>query len=178
MPTEVSNAFEVAFFFMDLAQDKNEYLQPQKLHGLMFLAQSYYAVATSGRKLMPAVFVTDERGPIEPNIYIACSKGRPNIDADLFISRELEEFLNAIWRRFGSYPTDKITSIIKNTSAFKAAKKRGSRAEIYLSDMELSFNQNQNIPNVENLTKSKVYRTQSGRSVKIKAWSPGSKTTN
>ena len=99
MPADVSNAFDVAFFFADMALAENEYLQPQKLQGLMFLAQSYYVAAFKGRKLMPAVFVADERGPLEPNVYMAFSKGRPDIDADLFLPHEVESFLDGIWRR-------------------------------------------------------------------------------
>jgi len=66
MAAEVNNAFDVAFFFADTALAENEYLQPQKLQGLLFLSQAYFAVAFEGRKLMPAVFVADERRPLEP----------------------------------------------------------------------------------------------------------------
>ncbi|MBI1986433.1 MAG: hypothetical protein HYS64_07120 [Rhodospirillales bacterium] len=66
MPADVDNAFDIAFWFADTALNENEYLQPQKLQQLLFIAQAYYCVAYNGRKLMPAVFVADERGPIEP----------------------------------------------------------------------------------------------------------------
>ena len=91
MPADVSNAFDVAFFFVDMALSENTYLQPQKLQSLMFLSQSYYALAFEGRKLMPAVFVADERGPLEPNIYMAFSKGRPDLDVDYFLPPEVEK---------------------------------------------------------------------------------------
>lgn len=178
MPADVSNAFDVAFFFADTALAENEYLQPQKLQGLMFLAQAYYSVAFKGRKLMPAVFVADERGPLEPNVYMAFSKGRPEIDADLFLPHEVEGFLDAIWRRFGHFSTEKILSMTKETTAYKRARKRGNRAEIDIVDMQLSFIRAEKTPGVEQVVKPKVYRTQSGRPVTIKSWSPGSKTAN
>ncbi len=101
MPAAVESAFDVAFWFADMALNENEYLQPQKLHRLMFLAQAYYAVANSGRRLMPAVFVAEEFGPIEPTIYKAFSKGRPDVDVDLIMPEDVESFLRGIWRRFG-----------------------------------------------------------------------------
>jgi len=178
MPADVSNAFDVAFFFADTALAENEYLQPQKLQGLLFLAQAYYAVAFKGRKLMPAIFIADERGPMEPNLYIAFSKGRPDIDAELFLPHEVESFLDAIWRRFGHMSTEKIISMSKETAAFKRARKRGNRAEIDLVDMQLSFIRAEKTPGVDQVVKPKVYRTQSGRPVTVTSWSPGGKSPN
>ena len=178
MPADVSNAFDVAFFFVDIALSENTYFQPQKLQSLMFLSQSYYAVAYEGRKLMPAVFVADERGPLEPNIYMAFSKGRPDIDTDLFLHAEVESFLDAIWRRFGHMSTEKIIKMTKDTSAYKKAKNRGHRAEIFLSDVHESFIHAENTPGVNQVVKPKLYRTQSGKNVTVQKWMPGSKPAN
>ena len=178
MPADVSNAFDVAFFFVDIALSENTYFQPQKLQSLMFLSQSYYAVAYEGRKLMPAVFVADERGPLEPNIYMAFSKGRPDLDADYFLPPEVEKFLTAIWGRFSNHSTDKITNMIKKTEAFKLAKGRGNRAEIMLKDMQNSFSHGHIEASVDSLIKARVYRTQSGRPVTVKAWNPGDKAAD
>ena len=68
MPADVGSAFDVAFWFADMALHDNEYMQPQKLQRLLFIAQGYYTVAFAGRKLMPAVFVGPTRS--------AFSKGR------------------------------------------------------------------------------------------------------
>lgn len=175
MPAEVNNAFDVAFFFADTALAENEYLQPQKLQGLMFLAQAYFAVAFKGRKLMPAVFIADERGPLEPNVYVAFSKGRPDIDADLFLPAEVESFLDAIWRRFGHLSTEKLNGMAKGTSAYKKARGRGHRAEIALDEMRLSFVRAEKTPGVNQVVKPKLYRTQSGKNVTVQRWVPGTK---
>ena len=66
MPSAVDSVFEIAFWFSDRALNDNEYLQPIKLQYLMFLAQSYYAVAYEGKRLVPAIFVAEVVGPIEP----------------------------------------------------------------------------------------------------------------
>jgi len=175
MPAEVNNAFDIAFFFADTALAENEYLQPQKLQGLLFLSQAYFAVAFKGRKLMPVVFVADERGPLEPNVYTAFSKGRPELDADLFLPVEVESFLDAIWRRFGHMSTDKLTAMSKDTSAYKKARQRGHRAEIPLDEMRLSFIRAEKTPGVSQVVKPKLYRTQSGKSVTVQRWVPGAK---
>lgn len=175
MPADVKNAFDVAFYFADMALNDNEYLQPQKLQRLLFMAQAYYAVAFNGRKLMPAVFVADEIGPIEPNIYAAFSKGRPEIDAEIFLPPEVQSFLDNIWRRFGQYSAERLTKMTTETSAYKHARKHGDRAEIALEAMQLSFARAEKTTGVGRVVKPKVMRTQSGRAVTVKAWVPGVK---
>jgi len=175
MPSDVENAFDIAFWFADTALNENEYLQPQKLQRLLFIAQAYYTVAFSGRKLMPAIFVADEMGPIEPNIYIAFSKGRPEVDARLFLPHDVETFLEGIWRRFGHHSTDRLNRMTKETTAYKQAYKRGHRAEIPLDMMNMSFMRGETAPQVQQVLKPKVMRTQHGKQVIVKAWNPGDK---
>jgi len=175
MTATVNSAFDIAFWFLDTAENQNEYLQPQKLQRLMFLAQAYYVVAFNGRTLMPAVFVADEMGPIEPNVYAAFSKGRPDVDVDIFLPLEVESFLDSIWRRFGHYSADRLTRLTKDTIAYKQAYNRGKRAEIPLDAMRLSFTRAENTPAVEQVIKPKVMRTQTGRPVVVKAWDPTAK---
>ncbi|NQV82317.1 MAG: DUF4065 domain-containing protein [Rhodospirillales bacterium] len=176
MPADVDNAFDIAFWFADVALNENEYLQPQKLQRLLFIAQAYYSVAFNGARLMPAVFVADEMGPLEPNIYTAFSKGRPDVDARLFLPHEVETFLDNIWRRFGFHTTDRLNKMTKDTAAYKQALKRGHRAKISLDSMRLSFARADNTPGVGQVVKPKVLRTQTGRAVTVKAWVPGSKS--
>jgi uncharacterized phage-associated protein len=174
-PADVDNAFDVAFWFADTALNENEYLQPQKLQRLLFLSQSYYSIIQKGRKLMPAVFVADEIGPMEPNIYMAFSRGRPDIDAELFLPHEVEEFLSGIWRRFGHMSIERLNKITNETLAYKNAFQRGPRAEITIKEMAASFVQNRDAPAVEQVKPQKVMRTQTGRPVEVKSWIPGSK---
>lgn len=172
MPAAVKTAFDIAFWFADTALNDNEYLQPQKMHRLMFLAQAYFAVAFEGRSLMPAHFVADEMGPMEPNVFAAFSRGRPDVDVELFLPNEVEEFLQNIWRRFGHYSTDKLTEMTKKTLAYEQAYKRGRRAEITLEAMRRSFTRAEQTPGVGQVIKPKVMRTQSGRPVTVKSWAP------
>jgi uncharacterized phage-associated protein len=175
MPSAVDSAFDVAFWFTDTSLNCHEYLQPQKLQRLLFMAQAYHLVAFKGKKLMPAVFVADDLGPIEPNVYAAFSKGRPDIDANLFIGPETEEFLDSIWRRFGHFSTEKLTRVLKESEAYKRARKRGRRAEISIDDMRLAFTRAKETPGVGQVLKPKMYRTQHGKAVTVKSWVPGAK---
>ena len=175
MPADVENAFDVAFWFADTALNENEYLQPQKLQRLLFIAQAYYTVAFNGRKLMPAVFVADEMGPIEPNIFTAFSKGRPDVDARMFLPHDVENFLDGVWRRFGHHSTERLNKMVKKTTAYKQAFKIGNRAEISLDAMHLSFARAEQTPGVAQVVKPKMLRTQSGKAVTVKAWVPGTK---
>ena len=168
MPADLDSAFDVAFWFADQALNSNEYLQPQKLHRLLFLAQAYYAVAFAGRKLMPAVFVADEMGPIEPNLFRAFSRGRPDVDIELFMPPEIDSFLRNIWGRFGHLSADRLTRLTKRSEAYQKAHKRGRRAEIPLDLMRLSFTREEAGPAAARLVPPKVMVTQSGRPVKIK----------
>ena len=175
MPAAIESAFDVAFWFADQALNNNEYLQPQKLHRLMFLAQAYFAVAYEGRKLMPAVFVADELGPLEPNVFKAFSRGRPDVDVDLFFPPEVDAFLRGIWSRFGAMNVDRLDRLIKRTPAFRQARRRGVRAEIALHDMRLSFTRAEGAPSVDRVVRPKVMVTHTGRTVRVKNWSPGTK---
>jgi uncharacterized phage-associated protein len=171
MPADLNNAFDVSVFFDDMALKGEAYLQPQKLHRLLFLSQAYYAVAFD-RKLMPAIFIADELGPVEPNVYLAFSKGRPDIDIDLFLPFEAQSFLENIWQRFGTFSVERLSKITNQTPAYKNARERGDRAEIPWIEMKNSFKKPEQAPSVDQLIKPKIMRTQSGRAVHVKSWTP------
>ncbi len=172
MPAAVDNAFDVAFWFCDTALNNNEYLQPQKLQRLMFLAQGYHAAAHGGRRLMPAIFVASEMGPIEPHTYAAFAKGRPDIEVNLFMPEGVEPFLEGIWRRFGHISAERLTRMAKSTLAYKSARERGQRAEITIESMCLSFTRGDQTPDLNQVIRPRVLRTQTGRPVTVTAWAP------
>tara|TARA_A100000164_G_C21700467_1_gene673297 strand:- start:177 stop:713 length:537 start_codon:yes stop_codon:yes gene_type:complete len=176
MPSRVNSAFEIAVFFIDKASSENEYIQPQKLHGLLFLSQAYFSVAFQGRKLMPAVFVADERGPLEPNLYVAFSSGRTDIDLNTSLPEDVLNFLNLIWKRFGKMKTERLISKSKENSAYKKARKRGQRAEILFSEMRIAYNSSSNITTPVGSVPKNAYQPQSGKTVRIKKWMPGQKS--
>ena len=175
MPTAAKSAFDVAFNFADKALGKNEYLQPQKLQRLMFLAQCAYSGRHRGRQLMPAVFVADELGPVEPNIHLAFSKGRPDIDVDPWLPEDAQAVLDDVWHRFGHCSTEHLTRVTMDTLAYRLARQRGSGSEIDLDMMRLSFAGDDAKPATLAAKRPKMMRTQSGRPVSVAPWTPAEK---
>ena len=178
MPADVNSAFDIAFWFSDMAMNENIAMQPQRLQRMLFISQAYYSVAYPKRKLMPAIFVADELGPVEPNIFMAFSKGRPDVDVEIFLAHEVESFLRSVWERFSHYDMDRLNEVTNETLAFKQARNRGDRSEITLEAMRLSFARNETSHDVRSVMKPKIMRTQSGRPVVVKAWNPASKSSN
>ncbi|MDH5188609.1 MAG: DUF4065 domain-containing protein [Rhodospirillaceae bacterium] len=179
MPFSVNSTFDVAFWFSDQALNENEYLQPQKLHRLLYLAQAHFAVAYEGKKLMPAIFVADELGPIEPTIYQAFTRGRPDVEVELFLPADVEMFLNSIWRRYGHLDANRLNKITCNNNAFSIALRKGKRVEITLEAMVSAFKDTATKGNpTGQAIGEKVMVTQDGAPVKVKSWVPGTKPTS
>ncbi len=174
MTPHVRSAFDVAFWYLDQALNHNEYLQPQKVQRLLYLSQGYYAVAYSGQALMPAVFVAEEMGPIEPNVYMSFSRGRPDVDIDVNMPQQVEMFLEGVWRKFGHHSVDYLNRLCKDTICYQKARLKG-RGLIALEDMRSSFTKGDNAPGVNQVVRSKIMRSHTGRAVAVKSWLPGLK---
>ena len=172
----VNSTFDVAFWFSDQALNENEYLQPQKLHRLLYLSQAHYAIAYKGAKLMPAVFVADELGPVEPTMYQAFSNGRPDVQVELFLPNEVELFLNSIWRRYGHLDANRLNKITSDNNAFMIALRKGKRVEIPLEAMMAAFKKKSKNEPATDSRGGKILVTQHGAPVSVKAWVPGAKS--
>ncbi len=172
MPAAVDSVFDLAFWISDRALNDNEYMQPVKLQYLLYLSQSYYAVAYNGKKLVPAIFVAEEIGPIEPAVHRAWTRGRPNFEGDFNLDEDVQTFVDSVWRRFGHHSAEHLSKICKRTPAYRAALKRGLRAEIYLDEMREDFTKAHDTPDVNQVVKPKVARSHKGRAVAVKAWAP------
>jgi len=179
MTFATNSTFDVAFWFSDQALNENEYLQPQKLHRLLYLAQAFYAIAYNGKKLMPAVFVADDMGPIEPTVFQAFSKGRPDVDVEIFLSADIELFLTSIWRRFGHLKSEQLGKVTNKNAAYSLALRKGRRTEILLNAMVSTFKAETEKkapdPTQTAHPDGRVLRTQDGSSVKVTSWAPRSK---
>lgn len=172
MPAAVDSIFDVAFWFSDRALNDNEYLQPLKLQYLLYLSQSYFAVANRGRKLVPAVFVAEEVGPIEPSVYRAWTRGRPNFEGEIFLEEEVEAFMDSVWRRFGHHSTEYLAKVCRQNVAYRAALKKAKREEIPLEAMRKSFAKAHNSPSVDQVVRPRLMRSQDGKPVAVKTWKP------
>lgn len=181
-PTAVDSSFEVAFWFLDRAIEDGEYLQPQKLHRLMYLAQAYFAVLQNGSKLMPATFVARPEGPIEPSIFKAMARGRPQIDASP-IDEVPRHVLDSVWRQFGAHSVDYLDKMIRRHPPFADALSVGAGTEITLESM-IDFYGTQgttrrpakgsasDAPAADKVLRPKVMRNHSGKPVSTTKWMP------
>lgn len=178
MPFAVKSSLDVVFWLTDRALNDGEYLQPQKLHRLLFLAQAYYAVAYPGRKLMPAVFVTDTFGPIEPTVFHAFAFGRPHMIEPNAMAGDVTHFLDSIWRRFGQYKSDQLTKRLAEHAPVAEAMAKGVGEEIPFEVMVRYYGAEaaarRNVPGVEQVMRPRVLRSQSGRPVAVTSWRPKS----
>ncbi|MEO5373399.1 MAG: hypothetical protein H7840_03875 [Alphaproteobacteria bacterium] len=175
-----STIFDVLFWYIDRALNDNEYLQPQKMHRVLYLSQAYYA-AINRRVLMPAVFVAHELGPLEPNVFrIFSSTERPYIE-HFMLPENVEHFLDSIWRRFGHHSGDYLTRLLKSHQPYAESFARGAGSEITIAAMASFYGRPRSetqvraegAPDPSQVLKPRVLRTQTGKPVAVKAWSPG-----
>lgn len=176
MPFAVKSSLDVVFWFSDRALNENEYLQPQKLHRLLYLAQAYFSVAYPGRKLMPAVFVADEFGPVEPTVFHVFAYGRPHMVEPNRISEQVVHFLDGIWRRFGASTADQLTERVSRHAPVAEAMGKGPGEEIPVEAMVKFYASEaaarRGAPPVDQVLRPRVMRKQGGKPVSVTAWKP------
>ena len=181
-PTAVESCFEIACWFLDRASDDGEYLQPQKLHRLMFLAQAYFAVLQNGAKLMPATFIATDDGPIEPTIFRSFARGRPIVELKT-IDDQPRHILDSIWRQFGAHSTEHLNKLIRRHPPYADALAAGPGAEILFEGMvefygtqglnkRQSFVVANDAPAAGKVLRPKVMRNATGKPVNVNRWTP------
>jgi uncharacterized phage-associated protein len=181
------SSFDVAFWMLDRALDDNEYLQPQKLHRLLYLAQAYFAVAARGRKLMPATFIAAPQGPLEPTLYRAFENGRPNVDTSK-VPDDARQLLDSVWRKFGAHSAEHLTKLTKNHAPYRdAIAANGPGEEITLKSMMEFYGRkgaadrnsdaetkDNGPPSLTEVLRPRVMRSHKGRPVNVHQWMPRS----
>jgi len=181
----VDSCFDIAFWLLDRALDDGEYLQPEKLHRLLYLAQAYYASAKHGTKLMPAVFVIGSEGPIEPTLFKAMERGRPILNTTS-LEEDMVHILDSIWRQFGAKSVERLNSAIKNHPPVLEASGTGLGTEISFDSMVAFYletlssttkeqqraYENTEAPSSDKVLRAKVMRSHTGKQVAVNRWSP------
>ena len=180
-PTAVESCFEVANWFLDRALNDGEYLQPQKLQRLMFLAHAYYGVLQNGHKLMPATFIAAEEGPIEPTVFKAFARGRPMVDVGP-VDATTAHILDSVWRQFGAHSTDHLGKLLTRHPPYADARAVARGAEISLEAM-VDFYGTQGLGRrragaavpatpADKVLRPKVMRNHAGKPVSATRWMP------
>lgn len=178
MATGVESSFDAAGWLTDRALNDGEYLQPQKLHRLLYLAQAYFAVAHRGRPLMPSVFIATEAGPITPDVFRVYAQSRPYVETKP-LRPDAELVLDSVWRRFGQHSVDYLTRQIKQHTPYLKAYEKGEGSIIALNDMvafygaEAHANQAPGgAPPLAGVLRPRVMRSHTGRPVNVQKWMP------
>jgi uncharacterized phage-associated protein len=161
----VRTAFDVAVWLLDRARIDDIHLPLQKLQRLLFVAQAAY---TDGL-LMPAVFVADDLGPVEPNLQRLMSDGRPEDLPAEALSRQVETFLEETWRRFAHMPPDRLNSLVAKNAAYATALTAGRGTLIAQNALAGTFAAGS--PKIAEDVR--MLRSQSGTPVAVRAWRPG-----
>ena len=176
--TAVPSTFDVVIWLMDRALNEDEYLQPVKLHRLLFLAQAYFAVAYGGGKLAPATFLAEENGPIKPDVWRVYASGRPYIE-NVLLPELVEHFLDSVWRRFGSYSADYLGELLRGQPPFQEAFKQGPSHEISLEAMIAFYGRprpsavkSAAVPSADEVLRLRTLVTADGKPVNVRRWTP------
>jgi hypothetical protein len=131
-------SFDVAIWLMERARADDSYLQPRKLHSIMFLAQALFAAASGGRRLMPSIFIFDEGGALDPNTYRAFENGRPAMTPTP-LPEAVIAHLDAIWRRYADCDALRLDQIIARQGRGELAIEARDGSEITVAAMVRMF---------------------------------------
>ena len=104
----VRSTLDVALWFTERAESGGATLSSRKLQSLLYLAQAHFANANRGRRLMPAVFLAADAGPIEPTIYHIFQDGPPRV-INTVPGAKVEAFLGQIWTRYSQLPDEELS---------------------------------------------------------------------
>jgi uncharacterized phage-associated protein len=202
MKPAATTSYDIAFWLLDRARKEDSYLQPRALQCLLFLAQAHYAAAYGGRRLMPSVFVIDDAGPLEPNLYRMLENGRPQITT-FPLDEAVVVFLDAIWRRYHNDDALRLEQKISRAGTNEKAVQLRKGAEITSAAMRRMFatvdagskvrktvDQKAKVLPREVMTKvagpesgpqsgaPRVMTLYTGREVTVTSWAPARKTTS
>lgn len=113
-----NSAIEVAYWFISRAEDEGLFLEDEKLHHLLFLAQVHFALANNMELLMPSLFVCGENGFSEPNLAVMFAQGRPYMPPKK-LSDKVSDFLGKVWKRYAPLSAKELNLMIKSNPAYQ-----------------------------------------------------------
>jgi len=117
---------------------------------------------------MPALFVADDLGPIEPNLQRLLSDGRPEALPVEAPAGQVAAFLEDVWQRFGHMPADRLNALVAKNAAYAAARAAGRGTAIAPMAFAGAF-----APASTKIAEDvRLLRSQSGAPVAVRAWTP------
>ncbi len=116
----IASSLDAAVWLHDRGRRGDGHVQMQQLHCLLYMAQGTYAAVNYGRMLIPATFVAEDNGPIEPTVFHAFEDGRPPLSPRRLVP-PAENFLSSIWRKLGHHSTDHLVKRIREHRTYREA---------------------------------------------------------
>lgn len=169
----INSVLEGADWFFRRAEQDGQYLENDKLHHLLFLAQVHYALANNMNFLIPGLFVCDNQGFSEPNLARILSFGLPLMAAPQF-SEQINAFLELIWKKYGAMSVPDLARFIKNSDSYADSYQSGKKNLVSLEEMADKFKTSLNprsLSRAGTSSKRKILISQNGP-VMVSAWQP------
>lgn len=114
----VSSVLEVANWFTGKAENSKIYLEGDKLHALIFLAQVHYAIQHNMQYLIPSLFICDDDGFFEPTFKKLAEFGMPLMGKPQ-IDEPTSAFLDLIWKKYADKNAFELISLVKDSQAYR-----------------------------------------------------------
>lgn len=161
------SAIDIAYWFFNHAEDNGWYLENEKVHHLLFLAQAHYALLNKNQYLFPSVFICNNDGFSEPNISKILAQGRPFMPQPK-LAAKVTDFLEVIWQKYASQSLRDLTNLVKATPLYADTYKPGLSSIVFHQEMASKF-QNKSAHPVS--SKKKILISQNGPVV-VSKWQP------
>ncbi len=129
MTPVVRSTLDVALWFVERAESGGVTLSNRKLQSMLYLAQAHFANANRGRRLMPAVFLAADAGPIEPTIYHMFQDGPPRL-INTVPGAKVAAFLGQVWERYTQLSDEQLAEETTKDRHYLSAHATGRMSEI------------------------------------------------
>ena len=169
----INSSLEAANWFFRRADKDDCYLENDKLHQLLFLAQVHFALNNNMEYLIPSLFICDERGFSEPNLAKILNYGLPLMEAPSFADK-INSFLELIWQKYSPISSIDLAEFIKNSDSYIDNYQTGKRTIVSLEEMAQKFKSRLNPHTFSPAGASKnrkILISQNGP-VMVSAWQP------
>ncbi len=165
----VRSTFDVVLWLLARGASAGVRLSAQKLQRLLYLAQAHYAAANEDRKLMPATFLANDLGPLEPTVFHVLDGQAPKLKPDP-LKTEVVVFLDGLWARYGSQSADDLLALVQRDLAYRECQAEDeSNVEIEIAALADAYRLSP--PLVEPPADDREFWTPSGK--KAEKWLPG-----
>ena len=159
------SVFDVAYWFLRSADNKNFFIEDEKLHHLLFLSQIIYLQNHGNEILFPSMFLVTEKGFIEPNILKIFANGHPYMP-HIKIDDKTAAFLEKIWNKYATLPLIELRSLITQSQAFLSSYDKNQVVALDMAKIAHLFT-----PEKDNFSNNRIRMSQRGPVV-VSQWQP------